>query len=275
LDEIARKNHAGDFAAQAQRIIEKKLILEEAKLDQELIKNGIAPNDINGKPLIEKKRLFFSSMTRITMKRAMGEISGLVPIASAVMKNEKGNTSVGVILMMSSKTVQVARDISLGRASLVKGKGKNLEEMIPKSPDQWVGQLGLRFIYDHNGCPTLVSYGSGSYVPSGDDYIDAELETDAWEEATDNADAQIAEFVNGYMSAESERITGQQVDQSIMRELKPGANTIEQTVKDLVKKSSQNAQSYAKMSMQGIAPLERQMITLPSGQTMCYVIRTW
>lgn len=275
LEEVAKKNNGNNLFAKAARIIDKKLSLEEAKLDQELIKNGISPNELKGKPVELKKRLFFSTVVKSTMKRAMGEISGLTPLQTTVKKDKDGNTYVGVILMMSQKTVQVAKDISLGRVSLVNGKGRELDVMIPKTPDAWVGQLGTRFIYDYQGRPTIVSYGMGSYVPDGDDFIDSELEDDAWAEAIDNADAQIAEFVNGYMSAESDRFTGQEIEKSVKRELSPDSMTCDEIVKNLIKVSRSNAKSFAKMSMAGISTLKRQAVNLQSGQKMCYVIRTW
>ena len=178
---------------------------------------------------------------------------------------------------MSPKSVQVATDIRLQRQTLIRGKGSDLHErMIPKTPQQWEGQLGTRLVYDVDGTPVIVSYGMGSFVPNGDDdYINEELREEAKKQAMDNADAQIAEVVAGQMSAEQSRLQGETIEQAVTRMMTVDSPTMEKTIKDIVKQSKSLAKSRASMQLKGISTLGSKFIKLPSGQQMCYVIRYW
>lgn len=260
-----------------QRVIDKTLTLSEAKLDKELAEYGVPREECATAPIEKKKTLFKNALMKETIKTASGEIAGLFPVQTTVKKDAKGNTKVGVILIMSPKSVQVATDIRLQRRSLVTGRGADLKaKMTPKSNDKWIGQLGTRLVYDPEGRPAIVSYGMGAYVPDGDDdYINDELKEEARKQAMDNADTQIAEVVAGRMSAQSAREQGEAVEKFVTREMKPDSSTFEKTVKEVVKQSSSFAKSQAKMEMKGLTTIGSKFVKLPSGQTMCYVIRCW
>ena len=261
----------------AARVIDKTLSLSEAKLDKALEEYGVSREEYASVPVEKKKTLFKNALLKETIKSAAGEIGGLFPVQTTVKKDAKGNTKVGVILIMSPKSTQIAMDIRLQRRSLVKGKGANLKaKMTPKSNEKWIGQLGTRLVYDQDGTPAIVSYGMGAFVPDGDeDYINDELKEEARKQAMDNADAQIAEVVAGRMSTQSSRMQGESVEKLATREMKFDAPTYEKTVKEIVKQSRSFAKSQAKMEMKGLTTLGSKFIKLPSGQTMCYVIRCW
>lgn len=259
------------------RIFEKALSVVEGKLDQELQELGVDESEYKAVPVEKKKTLFMNAFIKNTIKRASGEIAGLFPIQTAVMKDKAGNACVGVFCVMSDKTVQVAKDISLQRNSLIRGRGKDIEKtMVPKKPENWVGQIGTRLVYDQDGTPAIVSYGIGSFKPDGDDdYINNELRKEAQSAAVDNADAQIAEVVNGRMSAESSRQQGETVEKSVSRQMVVDSATLESTVKNIIKTSQSQAKLAAKMDLKGITTLATKTIKLPTGQTMCFAVRVW
>ncbi len=262
----------------AMRVVDKTLSLSEAKLDKALEEYGVPRSEVETAPIEKKKTLFKNAMMKETLKKASGEIAGLFPVQTTVKKDKKGNTKIGVILIMSQKSTQVATDIRYQRRSLITGKGANLKaKMTPKTNDKWVGQLGTRLVYDEDGSPAIVSYGMGAFVPDGDDdYINDELKEEARKQAMDNADAQIAEVVAGRMSAQSSRLQGESVEKFVTREMKADAPTMEKTVREVIKQSSSFAKSQAKMEMKGLTTLNSgRFVKLPSGQTMCYVIRCW
>ena len=261
----------------AARIIDKTLTLSEAKLDKALEEYGVSREEYASAPIEKKKLLFKNALMKETLKSAAGEIAGLFPVQTTVKKDSKGSTKIGVILIMSQKSTQVATDIRYQRRSLITGKGADLKaKMTPKSNEKWIGQLGTRLVYDQDGTPAIVSYGMGAFVPDGDDdYINDELKEEARKQAMDNADAQIAEVVAGRMSAQSSRLQGESVEKFATREMKLDAPTYEKTVKEIVKQSQSFAKSQAKMEMKGLTTLGSKFVKLPSGQTMCYVIRCW
>lgn len=265
------------MADKAIRVLDKTLSLSEAKLDEALEAYGVPRSEYQAAPIEKKKTLIKNALVQDTLKTASGEIAGLFPVQTTVRKDKKGRTTIGVILISSPKSVQVATDIRLQRKSLISGRGADLhEKMVPKTPEKWIGQLGTRLVYDEQGRPAIVSYGMGAYTPDGDDdYINAELKKDARKQALDNADAQIAEVVAGRMSAESLSRQGQSIERSVTREMKLDASTFEKTTKEIIKQSSSFAKSKAQMEMKGLSTLDSKFVKLPSGQEMCYVIRTW
>lgn len=264
-------------AEKALRVLDKSLSLSEAKLDKALEEYGVPREEYQTAPVEKKKTLFKNAMLKETLKTASGEIAGVFPVQTTVKKDKKGNSKIGVVLVMSPKSVQVATDIRLQRKSLISGKGADLHtKMVPKTPDKWIGQLGTRLVYDQDGSPAIVSYGMGAYVPDGDDdYINDELKEEARKQAMDNADAQIAEVVAGRMSAQSSRLQGENVEKTVSREMKLDSSTFEKTAKEIIKQSSSFAKSQAKMEMKGLTTLGSKFVKLPSGQEMCYVIRVW
>ncbi len=268
---------ADELTDKALRILDKSLSLSEAKLDKELEEYGVPKAEYEAAPVEKKKTLLKNAMLKHTLKTASGDIAGVFPVQTTIKMDQKGNAKVGVILMMSPKSVQVANDIRLQRKSLISGKGRDLKEtFVPKSPNQWMGQLGTRLAYDQDGRPAIVSYGIGAYVPDGDDdYINEELKEEARKQAMDNADAQIAEVVAGRMSAQSSSLQGEMVEKFVTREMKLDSSTFEKTSKEIVKQSQSFAKLQAKMDMRGLVTLGSKFVKLPSGQEVCYVVRAW
>ncbi|MBR1835650.1 MAG: hypothetical protein IJ783_00010 [Kiritimatiellae bacterium] len=277
LDAPASAGGAGGVADKALRVLDKTLSLSEAKLDKALDEYGVPHSEYQTAPVEKKKTLLKNAMLKETLKTASGEIAGVFPVQTTVKMDKKGNAKIGVILIMSPKSVQVAKDISLQRKSLIAGKGADLHsKFIPKTPEQWCGQLGTRLAYDQDGRPAIVSYGMGAYVPDGDDdYINDELKEEARKQAMDNADAQIAEVVAGRMSAQSSRLQGESVEKTVTRAMTLDSPTFEKTAKEVIKQSQSFAKSQAKMEMKGLTTLGSKFVKLPSGQQMCYVIRAW
>ena len=267
-----------NMGEKALRILDKTLRVTEAKLDKALDKYGVPRDEYVTLPPEKKKILFKNALLKETLKNASGEIAGIFPVQTTVRKDAKGNTKVGMIVIMSHKSVQVATDIRLQRHSLIRGKGIDLHErMIPQNAEQWIGQLGTRLVYALDGTPVIVSYGMGSFVPDGDDdYINEELRKEASKQAIDNADSQIATVVAGYMSAEEQRMQGENIERAVTRQMTVNASTIEKITKNIIHQSKSFAKAKASISLKGISTLSSpKFIKLPSGQQMCCVIRYW
>ena len=266
----------GDATAdKLKQVFDKSLDVAGAKLDKELRELGVPQEEIATMAPTKKKAVFSDHFLKNTMKVASGEIGGIFPVQTTVKYDKKGNATVGVVALCSDKTIQVAKDISLQRASLVTGKGRDLSAMKP-AQDALLGTLGVRLVYDVDGTPAIVSYALGAYVPDGDDdYVNAELRRDAKSAAQDAADGQIAEVVNGFMSVRNDRTTGQEIDKIVEREMKPDALSQERVVKNMLDKTRQFAQARASMRLQGVSTMNAKLFTLPTGQKMWSVMRVW
>lgn len=257
-------------------LFEKKLDVEGKKLDAELVELGVDQRELQSMPEKQKKNLFLENFVKTIGKRASGDMSGLFPIQTILVRDDKGDAAVGVVAIHSEKTVQVARDIRLKRASLIQGDGRDLVTMLPASKDEHLGFFGVRLVYDTDGTPAIVSYGIGSYQPDADSYISATMREDAKQQAYDNAVAQLSEVINGYLSLESVRDTGQKIEKFVEREMTPDSMSVEKVIKNMVNISRQSAKSKASMDLKGTSKIGRGWTQkIDSGQTFVGQVVVW
>jgi len=257
-------------------ILEKKLDLKEKELDVKLIEMGVSPETLAKTIPTKKKDLFRDTFLKITIQKASGSMAGLVPLQTTIAKDSHGKTVVGIVAIASDKTIQIAKDITLQRKSMIKGKGRDIATLLPNSNKEFISTMGVRLAYDLDGTPAIISYGIASYrADTGDDYIDDELRDEANQAAIANADAYIAEMVNGYMSAKNSRKTGEETRKYVQRELKVDSDTIEKTIKNIVKITNKNAKSSASVKLQGISTVKRWSYKSKDGIKFVGAVRVW
>lgn len=268
-------DHAG-YMAKLLKVFEKGLDVTEKKLDQQLVELGVDPAELAQLTPTMKKDIFRDKFVKDTIRKASGSIAGLFPIQTNVITDSSGSTNIGIVAIASPKTIQIARDISLQRKSLIKGKGKDIKALLPGSNQEHLGTLGIRLTYDQDGTPAIISYGIASYNPdTGDDYMNDELKADAKNAAVANADAQIAEIINGRMNAKNERKTGEEVRKFVEREMKADSDTVEKTIKNIIKITNNEAKSSARAKLQGISTVKKWRHTTENGQKFVGAVRVW
>ncbi len=149
-------------------IIEKFLTVVDKKLDVELAELGVPQEEIaKTKTIEQQKQVFRDNFSKAMAKKAVQNISGLVPIQTKVVtvKTDVGDAvQIGVIAVISQKTVQFAKDISKRRKTYIKGKPKDIKDVLPKKKKDYLNEFGLRYLYDEKGRPMLLSYGRWSVV---------------------------------------------------------------------------------------------------------------
>ncbi|RLJ22569.1 hypothetical protein DJ030_01055 [bacterium endosymbiont of Escarpia laminata] len=265
-----------DYIGKLLAIFEKSLDVADKKLNKELIALGEDPKKIlNLTPTI-KKDLFRDRFTKTTIRKAGGSIAGLFPLQTAVIVDNKGKTMVGVIAVASEKTIQIAKDIKLQRTSNIKGKGREIGALLPESNKDYLHVFGTRLAYDSDGTPAIISYGVASYRPdTDDDYINDELKSEAQSDAISSADAQIAEIINGYMNVRNERKRGEEIKKYVERKQRLESDTIEKTMKNIIKITSNNVRSSASAKLQGISTVKSWRYTASSGQKYVGSVRVW
>ncbi len=265
-----------EYIAKILKIFDKGLDVTEKKLDQQLIKLGVDPKEVAELTPIRKKDLFREKFLKTTLVQASGSIAGLFPIQTNVIMDRAGRTIVGVVAIASSKTIQIAKDISLQRKSIIQGRGRNIESLLPKTDEEYIGTLGVRLAYDEDGSPAIISYGIASYRPdTADDHINEELKAEAKNASVSNADAQIAEIISGRMNMKNERKAGDEVRQYVEKEMKPDADTVEKTIKNIIKITTKEAKSSARTKLQGISTIKTWRYTAKSGQKFVGAVRVW
>lgn len=257
-------------------VFDKSLDVTEKKLDKELIDLGANPQELKRMSPKQKKDFYRDKFVKNTVRKASGSMAGLFPIQTNVITDSQGRTVIGVVAVASPKTLQVAKDISLQRRSIIRGKGRDIKALLPRSNKEFLGTLGVRLAYDKDGSPAIISYGIASYRPdTDDDYINDELKSEAKADAVSNADAQLAEIINGLMNVKNERKRGEEVRKYVEREMKPDSDTVEKTIKNIIKITQKAAKSSAQARLQGISTVKRWKYTAKSGQKFVGVVRVW
>lgn len=258
-------------------LLDKSLDVSISKLDQQLIEMGVDPEEIKKMPETVKKDTFKDKFIKNTMRSASGSIAGLIPVQTKLIIDKKGKAVIGIVAIASHKTIQIAKDISLQRKTQISGKGKSLKTLLPEKNEDFLGVMGARLAYDLDGTPVIISYGFGSYSPNeGDDYINDELRNEAKESAIANADAQIAELINGRMNAKSERQRGEEIRKYVEREVKPNSDTVEKPIKNIINITNKYAKSSASMKLQGVSTLKTWRHTIPNSKVkMVGAVRVW
>lgn len=148
-------------------ILDKFLDVVDKKLNSMLSQQGVPESEIQKMSVEQKKMVFRDNFRKSIVKKATQNMSGLVPIQTKVLtqKTPVGDAvTVGVIAVMSDKTVQFARDIARGRDTLVRGRAGSVKDILPQTQKEYLNEFGLRYMYDEDGRPMLLSYGRWSIV---------------------------------------------------------------------------------------------------------------
>lgn len=273
--EVPQQN--ANFYNKILMIMDKNLDLASKKIDSELVELGVDPEQLKTMPQTVKKEIFKDKFIKKTIRKASGSIAGLVPLQTKLIVDKSGKAVIGIVAIASQKTLQIAKDISLQRATNISGKGREIKTLLPSNKKDYLSTMGIRLAYDTDGSPVIISYGLGSYIPdAGDDYINDELRAEAKESAVANADAQIAEMINGRMNAKSERLRGEETKNFVEKEQIANSDTVEKTVKNMIKISNKYAKSSASAKLQGISTVKTWRYTFPNSKIkMVGAVRVW
>ncbi len=264
------------FLGKILRIFDKSLDVTDKKLDKELVKLGVSPEELEKMTPKMKKDIFRDKFIKHSIRKASGSIAGLFPVQTSIVRDKSGKVVVGVVAIATPKTIQIVKDISLQRKPLIKGRGRDIKELLPQRKEEYLSTFGVRLAYDKDGTPMIISYGIGSYAKDGDDsYINDQLKKEAKANAISNADAQISEIVNGYMSSKESRKTGEEIRRYVERKMKPNSDTIEKTIKNIIKITNNNAKSSASMSLKGVSTVKTWRYTTKEGVKFVGAVRVW
>lgn len=254
------------------QLLSKVSTLAGAKLDDMLSKLGV---DVEkGISSERKKVLLAENLVKNIKTTAMGEISGLVPIQTAVVKS--GSTyDIGVIAVMSEKTVQIARDMKFKRKSLIKGKGKKIAEFLPTTKEGFLDEFGIRLVYDENGSPVILSYGRWGYLKnSSDEYINKRQKDIAQETASQNADAAIGEFISLSLSFQENKKTGEEMEHAITQLItNESTKESENVAKNIIDQTTKEIRANSNLTLKGIRTLKRWSVVDKNGIEHVGVVR--
>lgn len=255
------------------QIFDKLVQLSGAKLDKALKDLGI---NVEGLTEERKKTLLKEEFLNKTITSAVGSMSGLIPVQTIVTQR-RGQYDIGVIAVVSKKTRQLAKDMSLARQSNIKGKGKNINEYLPKDNKGFLNEYGIRLVYDEKGSPVILSYGNWGYIADANNAKKTNiLEDRAKDTASTMADAAIIEFINTNLSLKDEKTTGESYEEIIKQSLNINDNTTQEEIKDftnIVEKINTKVKASASGKIKGIGTLKRWNYTSENGIEHVGVVR--
>lgn len=176
------------------------------KLAGKLIDKVIESKPENEKKVLREqaqKQIFGKSFSEGVTKSGFDEIAGLVPYENFIVVNKNGEVEIGVLAYVTSKSVQLARDLRQGHKSKMT-ENKN----ICKSPielansldkNQLLNKFGLKYFYNQDCRPSLLAFGMDSFIHEEGMNADFRNESAARSEAM--AQKFIANFLNSDVRA--------------------------------------------------------------------------
>jgi hypothetical protein len=186
-------------------ILDKFVDVVDKKLDAMLVEQGVPVDEIQKQTIEQKKLLFKDNFRKDMTKKAFASMSGLVPVQTKILTTSRGGkktVKLGIIAIMSDKTVQFAKDMAKRRTTNVKGKPSSIKNILPLDSKGYLDEVGLRYVYDKKGRPMLISYGRWSVVGKTSNAARYERKIqNAKEKARMFAEANIGEFMKSNINA--------------------------------------------------------------------------
>lgn len=254
------------------QLLDKVVKLSGAKLDSALQELGV--EGIEGLTEERKKVLFADSLVQKISESAFGNMQGLVPIQTSMTQVSDNLYEVGVIAIMSSKTKQIANDMRQKRASLIKGKGRQLKDVLPQKNEGLINEHGIRLVYNENGAPVIVSYGQWSYQPDSDAYMNNRKMEVATEQATSRADAAVSAFINTAIEFKRSSESSVEIERSITETVKGNdISQSEQTAKEVIDITNKDVTARSTMNLRGLRTLKRWSAKDANGVAYVGVVR--
>lgn len=199
-------------------LFNKALAVVNHKLDEILGKQGVPPEEIRRKTVEQKKDLVRDNFIREAVTTAVGEMSGVVPIQTRIF-TDGPVVRLAIIAIQSQKTIQFASDMRRQELGPLRGTPRKLEDLIPeRGSASELDEIGLRFAYDSEGLPMLISYGRwGVSSKSGSAALASSRVEGAKRTAQVNAESYIGNFMKTQISLDEKTERGEMVGELLTK----------------------------------------------------------
>jgi hypothetical protein len=77
------------------------------------------------------------------------------------------------------------------------------------------------------------------------------------------------------MNSKNERKSGEEIRKYVEREMRPDSDTVEKTIKNIIKMTNKNAKTSAQAKLQGISTIKTWRHTTKTGQKFVGAVRVW
>ncbi len=258
------------------RIAEKTAALKERELDMALEKVGVDPQKVKGVSVREKQNLFSDQLVKESVKKALGESIGFVPVATFEGNDAKDGYAIGVVLRYDVESKEIARCIARKTRPMPRPAGVSLKEALPPK-EEMLEQFGVRVVIDDEGMPMLLSFGQWACSENAMNAQDPRRRDRAVEHATAQAeslaDQQLTLFINSSLQAEEKSEIGQEESDDLF--FGGNGETVYETVKAFVDRRMGTSTVRGSDTLAGRSTLLTRTLTHPRGQTVVVVVRAW
>jgi len=240
-------------------ILKRKLIkLSEAVIDNALKKLGEDPSKYGHISFEKKVDKFIDAFRRVTVIKAMGELTGSIILRTVEGLGKDGSYSVGVVLMYSPKLKAFAKSFLYSEETYPRKKGHPIDYYLPKTPEEWLSSWGVRIVFDENGEPVILSYGQWAYPVRKNRFINQRRRKHALMVASQLADAYITEFLNSHAYFEDKSEISNMVREF---ERKGIEESTKEMIDNIIDRVWEKAKKEARVRVSGISKYTQREVT--------------
>jgi hypothetical protein len=177
-------------------------------------------------------------------------------------------------MVYSPRFKQLAYDMANGRdPGIGKKKGRPLDTWLNLKPEDLAHTFGIRLVVTPEGEPVILSYGQWGYSDQGSTANQkSRKKLAAAEQAESKATEQLVIFMNSTLSLSKESITGDFIEEYL---LKQGDSTIEKNITTVIDKLSQQIKQTASANMGGTRTVKRWTYKHPFGHEIIGRVKMW
>jgi len=261
--------------AKLAEIWDKVVALTGAKLDKALEELGIDPSEFKAKPIEQRKTIFRDNFIESSVKKAAGQLNGLITTKTFEGIDSKGNYSVGVIAMYYGKLKQLADDIVKKRnPMLTNTNGKPVSSYIPTQEKKLAETFGPRIVFNEKGEPAIISYGQWSYSYKGESERKRARGYDhALKKAKTESQKQIAQFLYSAASYKEMEETNAQEEENVI--LSGEGNLRNEEVISMIDKIQSSMKVDFKAELRGMKVGKEWSYQHPNGHEIVGVVTVW
>lgn len=205
--------------AQLAEFVNKVQALGIGYLDQALRELGIDPAKYEKVPPAQKHVQLSNEILKVTTTRSIGDLVGLTTVQTFEGHDGRGNHQIGVVAVVSPKMKSFAQSVLRMRGEFPadKSKAQDLSVLI-SNKDALLQDFGTRWLYDQDGLPVLISFYQWGLSSVGNDPILlAQFRQMALRQATELADAQIAQFLASSATLSTRSEVGERYEKAVER----------------------------------------------------------
>ena len=262
-----------DFAESKSKLINKIEGLSEAALDEGLRKLGKNPDDYE-KKTEKKRKLFQDEIFTRSVRKAIGQGSGYLPVQTFETRSADGNYSVGVVLRYDHDTIEIAQSMYRKRLPLVRStSGMSISDALPTN-EEMINQFGVRLFFDEKGQPALLSFGCWGSSYTGKDVRRQERAMEhAFKQAESMANSQITRFINSSISMVEQSERSENEFEGVSFDSMD--NATEENFVKYVDRLMSETNVKGSDSMIGRSTVKKVTLMHPAGHKIAYVVRLW